>query len=182
MDDESPLTPAQEADQKTHFIQTAADTQGELLEIDAYYEAHSEPPTAHFHPNQHEYFEVLDGTLTVIVNGKRHVYDAGERFDIPPGTPHSMWNDHDEEAHINWQIRPALKSQQFFENVWGLERDGKSIAKDMAQAAVILLAYRREFRLTRPSPLVQMTLFPILALLGRLMGYKASYGRYSPSK
>jgi quercetin dioxygenase-like cupin family protein len=183
MDQETPetedLTPEQEADRKTHFTKTAAETNGELLEIDSYYEPHSAPPTPHFHPSQHEHFEVLEGSLTVNVDGEKRVYSAGESFEIPPGTIHSMWNAGDEEARVSWQIRPALKSQQFFETVWGLARDDKPITSNLMQAAIILRHYRDEFRLTRPSPLVQTLAFGFYALLGRWMGYKPSYGRYS---
>lgn len=179
MTDDTPTTPTEDAIRKTHFTKTAADTNGELLEIDTYYEAHSAAPTPHYHPSQHEHFEVLSGSLTVNIAGEQRVYNAGETFEVPPGTVHAMWNASDDETHVTWQIRPALKSQQFFETLWGLERDGKPIAKNLMQAAVILTTYRNEFRLTRPSPLVQTLAFGFYALLGRWMGYKASYQRYS---
>ena len=45
---------------------------------------------------------------------------AGETLDVPAGTPHAMWNPGPGRARAVWQTRPALKTEAFFEMVWGL--------------------------------------------------------------
>lgn len=63
-----------------------------------------------------------------------------------------MHNESDEEGHVIWQTRPAMKTEQFFETLWGLARDGKVNAQgvpNLLQVAVIGREYNREFRLKK---------------------------------
>jgi len=113
----------------------------------------------------------------VVVEGEERAYGEGENFVVPPGVPHEMWT---EEAgtRMYWQIRPALKTEAFFETVWGLAEDGKTNERgvqNLLQVAIIFREYAGEFRLARPPWPVQRALFALLAPLGRLLGYKARY-------
>ena len=71
------------------FRRTAADTTGDLIEVDAYYEPGLDPPRAHYHPRQEERFEVVSGELFTHVDGTERAYGAGEAFIIPPGSRHT---------------------------------------------------------------------------------------------
>jgi quercetin dioxygenase-like cupin family protein len=166
------------------FRQTAAETGGARLEIEATFTPRETPPPAHAHPRQTETFDVLDGTLRVRIDGRERDYGAGERFVVPPGTPHTMRAVGDAPARAVWTIEPALGTQTFFETLWGLARDGETDRNgvpNLLQAAVALRAYRHEFRLTSPPAWVQRVAFGVLAPVGRLLGYRARYARYSPS-
>ena len=120
------------------FVQTGAETNGELLEVEVQYTpAHDKPP-AHFHPYQEERFEVIAGSITVEMNGAQRVYEAGEAFSVPPGTKHAMWNAGETTTQMRWQTRPAMKTQQFFETIWGLSQDrklGPSSSPNLLQGA-----------------------------------------------
>lgn len=160
------------------FRTTAAETNGELLEMEATYNPHSPQPPLHYHPYQEEQFKVLSGTFRVKVGDKEDVYQAGDEFTVPANTLHWMHNVSDEEGRLRWQIRPAMESQAFFATMWGLAADGKTNASgvpNLLQLAVILDAYRDEFRVSRPPYLIQRLLFSLLALIARLLGYKAMY-------
>jgi mannose-6-phosphate isomerase-like protein (cupin superfamily) len=164
------------------FSKTSAETGGELLEIRTDYRSNSTKPPLHFHPSQREHFEIIEGSMTVEINGKQRVYRAGEAFDIMEGTHHAMWNAGDVPTKVIWQIRPALNSQAFFETIWGLREDGKvgrSGNPSLLQIAVMMREYAREFRLVSPPPTVQTVLFALLAFIGSLLGYKARYEKYS---
>jgi len=50
---------------KLLLVQTAAETDGELLEMEATYEPGSVEPPEHFHPKQDERFEILAGEPAV---------------------------------------------------------------------------------------------------------------------
>jgi quercetin dioxygenase-like cupin family protein len=167
------------------FCKTARDTNGELLEIEAYYLAHSSPPPEHYHPNQEERFQVISGEIRAKIGKQVSTYQAGDEFIVPAGVPHWMHNVSDEEGHVIWQTRPALKTEDFFETIWGLARDGKTNAAgvpNLLQVAVIAQEYESEFRLTKPPYGVQKVLFSVLAPIGRLLGYKAKYAKYSGSE
>jgi quercetin dioxygenase-like cupin family protein len=163
------------------FIQTAQETQGSLFEVEVTYAPHSNKPPTHFHPRQEERFEVLQGRITAEIDGTRRTYEVGDSFVVPPGTPHTMWNADESNVVMNWQIRPALRTQQMFESLWGLQQDGKlsSSSPNLLQISAILNHFRDEFRLSRPPAIIQSVLFPVLAAVGRLAGYRAHYDEYS---
>jgi mannose-6-phosphate isomerase-like protein (cupin superfamily) len=99
------------------FLQTAADTDGELLEMEATYEPRLIEPPVHFHPRQEERFEILEGTVQAEIDGERRQLRSGDTLNVPAGTPHSMWNAGDVPARTRWETRPALRTEQFFEAV-----------------------------------------------------------------
>ena len=69
------------------LVRTAAETGGELLEMEASYGGNGVLPPQHFHPRQDERFTVLEGTIRAVVEGETRIYEAGESFDVPAGTP-----------------------------------------------------------------------------------------------
>jgi mannose-6-phosphate isomerase-like protein (cupin superfamily) len=62
----------------------------ELLEMEASYPGDGALPPEHFHPRQHERFEVLDGTVRAIIDGTEQRFGPGDTFDVPAGTRHQM--------------------------------------------------------------------------------------------
>jgi mannose-6-phosphate isomerase-like protein (cupin superfamily) len=158
------------------FVQTAADTDGALLEMEAIYESRSIEPPVHFHPRQEERFEILEGTMQAVIAGELRQLRAGNALDVPAGTRHSMWNPGDVPARTRWETRPALRTEQFFETVSRLAREGKTNEKGVPnplQLAVIATAFRDEVRTTKPPQALQAVLLPPLALVGRMLGYRA---------
>ncbi|MBK9124998.1 MAG: cupin domain-containing protein [Chloroflexi bacterium] len=163
------------------FLRTADETGGALFEVEVTYNPHSKRPPTHYHPRQEERFDVVQGQITAEIGGETRTYRAGEYFIVPPGTHHAMWNAEQSPVVMNWQTRPALRTQQLFESLWGLQQDGKldSAKPNLLRIAVILNHFRDEFRLAGPSQIVQTLLFPILAVVGRLAGHRAHYEEYS---
>ena len=107
------------------FLQTASETNGELLEMEVVYMPKSEKPPEHYHPEQEERFEVLAGAFRANIGGKTHVYEIGDTFTVPPGTAHWMHNVSEEKGRMNWQTRPAMDTETFFETLWGWLRRAK---------------------------------------------------------
>ena len=98
------------------LVQTGAETGGELLEMEATYGDGSMLPPEHLHPSQDERFEVLEGAVRTIVGGVERRYETGETFDVPAGTRHQMTGDG--VARVRWQVRPALRTAEFFERLY----------------------------------------------------------------
>ena len=171
---------------KVKFIKTAVDTGGDLLEMEATFNTAVSSLPEHVHPHQDEHVEVLAGMVSIEINGQERTYFAGESFDFPRNVPHRFLGAAgSEEARILWQIRPALNSETLIETVYGLAADGKMEARgilSLCQTAVIYRAFHAEYRLTKPSQLVQKMMFGILAPIGRLLGYQARYEKYSGPK
>ena len=101
---------------RLRLIATGAETGGELLEMEATYAEGGQMPPEHLHPSQSEHFEVLEGAVQTVVAGAARRYEAGETFEVPAGTPHQMSGDG--PARVNWQVRPALRTAEFFESLY----------------------------------------------------------------
>jgi hypothetical protein len=81
-----------------------------------------------------------------------------------------------------FELRPALRSEQLAETLFGLGGDGKLNAKgnpNPLQLAVIGREFAEEGRATRPPAPVQRIVLAPLAALGRLLGYRGTYPQYS---
>ena len=124
------------------LIQTGAETNGELLVMEASYAGDGSMPPEHLHPSQDEHFEVLEGSMRAIVGGEERVYGAGETIDVPAGTPHQMGAD--EPTRMRWEVRPALRTAEFFERLYGT---GPDSAREMGER--FFAEFEPEFRLTQ---------------------------------
>lgn len=102
---------------RLRLIRTAAETGGELLEMEAEYGPDSAMPPEHLHPSQDERFEVLEGAMVTVIDGLEQRYETGSVFEVPAGTPHQMRGDGG--ARIVWQVTPALRTAEFFEGLYG---------------------------------------------------------------
>ena len=101
---------------------------------------------------------------------------------MPPGVPHVIWNPSEAEAATLIQLRPALDMETVLETLFGLAADGKVNAKGLPNALqmmVLARAYRREVQLGPPLGRLVGPLSIVLAPIGRLLGYRARYERYS---
>jgi quercetin dioxygenase-like cupin family protein len=107
---------------RLRFLRTAAETGGELLEMEATYGGTGGMPPEHLHPSQVERFEVLEGTVRAIVEGVECVYVAGESFEVPAGARHQMAAEG--PTRTRWQVRPAMRTAAFFEGLYGGGPDG----------------------------------------------------------
>ena len=113
---------------RLRLIRTAAETDGALLEMEASYGGGADLPPAHLHPTQHERFAVLDGAVRTVIDGEERRYEAGERFEVPPGTVHQTTGDG--PARVHWEITPALRTAEFFERLFS--GSGEDIREEFA--------------------------------------------------
>ena len=164
------------------WSKVAADTDGGLVLGEMVLPPGGFVAAEHVHPNQEERYEILAGELKVRIEGRERSVGPGDRVVVPVGRPHVWWNAGRDEVRFRCEVTPALHFETFIETLFGLASDGKTDDKgfpDPLQLAVLMRAYREEVRLARPSPAVQALLFGPLAIVGRLMGYRSSYPRYS---
>jgi quercetin dioxygenase-like cupin family protein len=178
---ENPLT-----GERMTFLKTTADTNGQSLEFEFIAPPGWSVP-AHIHPYQQERTEMISGVLSGRVAGEEIGLVAGEVRVVPSGVVHAWRNPSDQvEARFSVEFSPALKMESGFETAWGLARDGKAtkagVPKNPLQLVVLASEHKDEVYLPRPPIAVQKALFAILDLLapvGRLLGYRASYPEYS---
>jgi mannose-6-phosphate isomerase-like protein (cupin superfamily) len=153
----------------------------EALEVEGTWGPGGSPPPKHFHPEQDERFEALEGTLTARVDGEQRELGAGDVLEIPRGSVHQMWNAGAVPARALWVTSPAGRTADWFADLDGLLRSGRVGRNGMPGPLAFgayLSEYRDVFRLAGPQP-VLMPLLSSLGALGRLKGYRAGGGSAS---
>ena len=115
----------------------------EVLEMEATYPGDGAFPPEHLHPSQAERFEVLEGSVRAIIAGSEHSFEAGETFEVPAGTPHQMAAE--TPARLSWQVRPPLRTAEFFERLYG---EGPDRARGAPSIAEFFAEFSDEIRLT----------------------------------
>jgi len=137
----------------------------------------------HLHPSMRERFTVLEGELTVLLDGEETVATAGTVVEVLPGTRHDWRNPSDREAHVLVEVWPSRRFEQLIFTVFGLAQDGRVDAKGMPsplQAAVLAAEFDDVIRFTARPRWLQRLAIAALAPLGRARGLRASYAHHGP--
>jgi quercetin dioxygenase-like cupin family protein len=160
------------------FRKTAADTNGELLEIDLELAPDGHVPGKHVHPKQEERFEVLSGTMRFKMGRKTVIAEAGDVVTVPAGVAHKFANGGDETAHVRVQVTPALDMERLFETTVALAEEGRVMKSGMPkplELALFVREYRDEVQGPFPPAAIQRLALAPLAWLGRKRGRDARY-------
>jgi quercetin dioxygenase-like cupin family protein len=91
----------------------------EVLVMETVYAAGGAPAPAHFHPAQDERFVVLSGAVRAAVDGEEKVLREGDELIVAAGTPHEFGGHPEETATVRWEVRPPLRTWEFFEGLFG---------------------------------------------------------------
>jgi mannose-6-phosphate isomerase-like protein (cupin superfamily) len=150
------------------------DRRGDVLRIDIWSDPGGGVLTEHFHPTLEERYEVMEGELTVHLDGREQVLRHGERAVVSPGVRHRFENTGEGVSHVRVEAEPAELLQESIEDGAALggrgdiSSDGKpKSASALFAAAAIAQRYRETVVLTAPPAFVQRLLFPILARFDR---------------
>ena len=160
------------------FLRTAAETNGEVLEIECISPPSLAREPEHIHPVQENIFKIISGTCNFSIDGKEQVAGPGRTIRIPPNTRHYFWNATDMDVHYVQEFRPALQIADFFDTFFALSRDGKLNEKGLPNfflMSLIGLKHRNEIRVLNPPWPIQLVTFIALAPIGLLLGYKPGY-------
>ncbi|MEA2442498.1 MAG: hypothetical protein QOH76_3922 [Thermoleophilaceae bacterium] len=100
--------------ERVTFVRIAAETNGELLELELVWPHKGQRAPAHVHPEMEERYEVVAGTAAFrIGSDDERTAGPGETVTVPPGTTHLAWNPADEETRLKVEFRPALRWEEF---------------------------------------------------------------------
>ena len=142
------------------FRRLAGDTGGELLEFDWCFPAGGSVPL-HVHGRQEERFQILSGRARFRVAGRRLRAEAGEQVAVPPGAVHGWGNAGEDELWARIQFRPALRTEQLFDALFALEREGGLDRKGRPRPlrlAMLLDEFRDEMQVPWvPAPVQRAT-------------------------
>ena len=153
------------------FLQTAADTAGELLEFELALSPDGHVPGAHVHPEQEERFHVLEGTMKFRMGLRRIVAEAGDTVVVPAGRVHRFANGGDTTARCRVEVVPALDMEQLLETTVELALEGNVTRKGMPKPLHLALFVRRFAREVRapfpPAWMVRVLMAPLATLASR---------------
>lgn len=173
-DIENPIT-----GERIVFLHTGRETHGEYTEFDHY--LNPGPPTfpAHVQQNQEERFEIISGAARYRLGGAERQAGPGEVVVIAPGARHlNCWNPGPERLHMRHSLRPALGADDFWETILELARLGKTNPQgqvNVLQLAVIGSEIESQVYSAGLPAWLQRLGLPVLAGVGRLLGYRARY-------
>jgi quercetin dioxygenase-like cupin family protein len=160
------------------IITGAGDTDGRYMQSETRVRPGGAVSVVHRHRECTERFEVLEGELTLQLDGQTRSLLAGEQVTIAPGVAHHYANTSDEDVVFRFDVWPAARFEAMVVTLFALGTEGKTDAKGAPsplQMAVILDEYGDVLELVGPPRLLQRVAIGVLARLGRARGLRSSY-------
>jgi quercetin dioxygenase-like cupin family protein len=151
--------------------QSGAETGGRLLVFDLFLPPGGHVPARHAHPVQEERFTVLAGCMRFSFGGRSIIMARpGETVVVPVGKAHWFGNPGTEVSQARVEVRPALRTEEFFEANERMARAGHFLGTRLprlSDLALVLLEYQPEVSVPNvPAFVVRGFLAPV-AWLGR---------------
>ncbi len=161
------------------FLRTGAETNGELFEFEVSVPTDMIAPPQHLHLRQEERMEVLEGEMTMRIEGQQHVLRPGESYAVKPGVAHTWENSGPGPLRFRAQLSPAGNTQSFFETFCGLAAEGRSDKKGQPPLLQVAASFPLwDMYLDGPPILAQRVLMAVLRPIARLRGYRPRYQRF----
>jgi len=129
------------------------------------------PEHGHFHPNQVERFEVVDGRARFLIGDQYVDLGPGETGIVPPNTNHHWMALDGQPVRAKTYFEPSLDVDMWFLH---FQKHVSAGDMDLLQAAVISREYAQGSPApANPPPVVWNVMSRALAPIGRIFGYKA---------
>ncbi len=94
------------------FHVTAAQSGGQLLEMDDFWPAGEHATAEHVHPEMQERWEVVRGQVGFRIGERELAAGPGDVVVAPAGFAHRAWNRGGDAVHLRIQMTPALRWEQ----------------------------------------------------------------------
>jgi quercetin dioxygenase-like cupin family protein len=160
------------------IITGAGDTDGRYMQSETRVRPGGAVSVVHRHRECTERFEVLEGELTLQLDGQTRSLLAGEQVTIAPGVAHHYANTSDEDVVFRFDVWPAARFEAMVVTLFALGTEGKTDAKGAPsplQMAVILDEYGDVLELVGPPRWLQRVAIGVLARIGLARGLRSSY-------
>src|SRR4051794_2772482 len=141
--------------------ETAESTGGERFEFDVVGRARGLLTQPHVHDTQAERHEVIEGSMRLTIDGRRHVLGPGDVMEVPVGATHRQQPGPESHGRVRVQLRPAGQTAGFLRRLQemcdegGMNRWG--FPKPVAGARLVL-DYGGEGHLAGPPLALQRRL------------------------
>jgi mannose-6-phosphate isomerase-like protein (cupin superfamily) len=157
------------------IIESAADSGGKRIEFEITMAPGAQGPPKHFHPSQHESWNVIKGELSVFLGDEWRALGEGESLSIPPNTVHTLRNRSSGDVRFRDIHEPALDFQDYIEALHRQAIAGKMTSRMTPSTVVYGAMVLRQHRTTQlsASP-AQRAAETVLSLVGRVLGRRAA--------
>jgi mannose-6-phosphate isomerase-like protein (cupin superfamily) len=115
------------------FLRTAAETGGELLEMENVWTRAGHRTARHVHPGIEETWEVISGRAGFRIGDQELEAGPGEAVTAPPGTPHHAWNLSGAETRLRITMRPALRWEEFVVRLFADPERGLELIREFPE-------------------------------------------------
>ncbi|MEM7537112.1 MAG: cupin domain-containing protein [Chloroflexota bacterium] len=159
----------------------AEETGGEFASGVVIFRPGNAGPPEHIHPTYDEHFDILAGEFVFTVDSVEQVARPGDTLVVKQGVAHTFRCVSDEFGALIGETRPASRTAEVISTLFGMAHEGKLSAQGQPQllhAMVIGAEFADDTVFTSPPPAITLPLARMLAPVGRLFGYQATYEQY----
>ncbi|MBK6785580.1 MAG: cupin domain-containing protein [Saprospiraceae bacterium] len=128
-------------------------------------------PPFHVHFKQDESLTVKKGKMRYQIAGKPEQYlTEGESVVFQKGQMHRFWNAGDDIMECEGWVKPANSLDYFLTGIYNsMNKAGKPEGNPF-DSAYLITRYKSEYDLKDIPPFVKKVIFPIIVVVGKLLG------------
>jgi uncharacterized cupin superfamily protein len=163
------------------FVRRVPGRAGVRLEVENFVQPGAGPPM-HAHHYQEEAVTVQQGRIGYQRLGEAAQF-AGpdETVVFKPGEAHKFWNAGEGELRCTGYIEPVDNIEYFLTEIYASTKRAGGTRPNAFDAAFLSRRYRSEFAMVEIPAVVQRFVFPVVVILGKLLGrYKKYQGAPEP--
>jgi mannose-6-phosphate isomerase-like protein (cupin superfamily) len=156
------------------ITRSSTDTDGELLEMEWELPANGWAPQPHIHPRLTEEYEVVDGSLDVLIGSEWRTLIAGEAASVSPAMVHTFRVGGD-PVRVRNVHRPALDFESYIKRLCSAANQRNLGDLSGIRARLYIAVLVREYPLHSRAPgRVLNAAVPALAAVERFLGLRTT--------
>jgi len=153
------------------LIRRVRDAQGQIiLALDGTLPPGTDGPPLHVHFHEDEKGIVKAGTLGAQVGPEKIVVPTGGAVILRKGVRHRWWNAGDDPLEFSGHAVPAVDLDRYLQAVFAVMNASSNKRPPIFYLAHVLWRHRDTQLIAAPPPPIQKIVFPILLLIGRILG------------
>jgi quercetin dioxygenase-like cupin family protein len=127
-------------------------------------------PPLHVHFHQREEGEVKAGSLGARLGKETIRVPAGGTAVFPAGVAHTWWNAGDDLLELSGRAVPAGDLDRYLQAIFAVLNASSSGRPSIFYIAHVAWRHRRTQSITTPPKTIQRIVFPVVLLIGRILG------------
>jgi quercetin dioxygenase-like cupin family protein len=157
------------------WLRVVRESGGDRIEAEGRAQPGAGPPM-HVHYLQEEAVRVVSGTVGYqLLGGEEQFAGPGELVVWPAGTAHRWWNAGTDELVTTGWCKPTDNIEFFLGAIFASVKETGQGRPSIFDAAYLTTRYRSEYAMLAIPIAVQRIAFPIVILIGRMLGKYAKY-------